>query len=125
MTPDHAQAHEFVQQGKQADMDVPDDLQVTGDVADVAQEIGEKESMMKDAEILSDAAVTEADEIAMDQADGEEEQERVWLFTLEFILFFCVARGTFVLFAFRTKQKNKNVQRSYARGREGRRRGGG
>ena len=59
-------------------MDVPDDLQVTGDVMDVTQEVGSKESMMKDAEILSDAAVTEADEIAMDKAqNGEEEQDRV------------------------------------------------
>ena len=72
------QAHEFVQQGKQLDMDVPDDLQVTGDVKDVTQEVGEKESMMKDSEILSDAAVTEADEVAMDEAQAEEEQDRLW-----------------------------------------------
>ena len=67
-------------------VDVPSELTLSEAMEHVTQEVGQKESMMDDAEILSDGADKEADEIEMDKAQQDEEEARLWLCTLTFFL---------------------------------------
>ena len=61
--------------------DAPDKVEVEGDLEQVSEEIGAKESAM-DVEILSDSAVKEADQVEMDKLalmNDANDNERVWL----------------------------------------------
>ena len=71
---------------KQFDLDAPDELKLGEELEHVTQEVGQKESMMADSEILSDGAEKEADQIEMDKAQDDEEQDRMCR-TLTFVFF--------------------------------------
>ena len=78
------QAHELIQQddGNESGatwekLDVPDELKFEGNLEHVSQQIGEKESTMQNAEILSDGALKDSVQVEMDKLDADEETDRV------------------------------------------------
>lgn len=89
--------------------DAPDKVEVEGDLEQVSEEIGAKESTMDDAEILSDSAVKEADQVEMDKLalmNDANDNERVWFSWLVFCVFFFFSGVCRVVSAWRLDQKH-------------------
>ena len=56
---------------------MPDELKFEGSLEEVSKEVGEKESTMANAEVLSDGAVKDSVQVEMDKLDADEETDRM------------------------------------------------